>query len=325
MTIGWFARNWFLLGLAAAGALAWLFPEWGARGGPLRPEWTGKGGVALIFLMQGLAMTPAALRSGATRWKLHTATQIFVFVGFPVAVIALDALFGNMIQPELRMGFLFLAVLPTTVSTCVVFTTVAGGNTAAALFNSALSNVAGVVITPIWAAALLSARGEAMPLGPLIGEIALLLIAPIAVGQALRPFVRRYWEPDRKLLSVLSNAIILFIVFAAFASSALSGAFEAVSPLALLFLAGGAGALFIAATAAAVGGARLLGFGPGDAKVLLFCGPQKTLAAGAPMAQVLFAGHASLGLILLPVIAYHAIQLVAGAAMAARLGRGAEH
>jgi solute carrier family 10 (sodium/bile acid cotransporter), member 7 len=319
MSAGRIGRYWFLWGLAGAAALAFVVPELGARGGPLRPEITTKVGVALIFLMQGLAISPAALRTGALRWRLHLTVQLFVFAAFPLAMILLDTAGGRVLPADLRLGFLFLAILPTTISTCVVFTAAAGGNTSGALFNSVFANSAGVVLTPLWAALLLQARGEAPPLPAMMGEIGLLLLAPLAAGQAIRPLLRRVREPNPRVLVALSNVIILYIVFAAFSASVLSGAFLAGGWQATALVALAAIGFFAAATATAATLGRRLGFDAGDRRALLFCAPQKTLAAGAPMGQVLFAGHPGLGLILLPIMIYHAVQLLVGAALASRL------
>jgi solute carrier family 10 (sodium/bile acid cotransporter), member 7 len=321
MMHGWFTRYWFLLGLALASGLAFLAPEIGARGGPLRSEVTTKAGVALIFFIQGLVIAPAVLRAGALRWRLHVAVQLFVFVGFPLAVLLLDLLGGQLLPPNLRLGFLFLAILPTTISTCVVFTAAAGGNTTGALFNSVLANIAGVLLTPLFAALLMRWSGEAPALGPMIGEVVLLLLLPLAVGQVVRPLVRRVWEPNPRRLATVSNLIILYIVFAAFANSVASGAFVQTGLFVTAGVALVAVGLFAVATAAAALLGHRLGFGLEDRLALLFSGPQKTLAAGAPMAQVLFAGHPGLGLILLPVIIYHAVQLLGGATLAQRFRR----
>jgi solute carrier family 10 (sodium/bile acid cotransporter), member 7 len=317
-------RHWFLAGLAAVTALAFLAPALGAPGGPLRPEITTRAAVALIFLMQGLAIAPAALRTGALRWRLHVTVQTFIFLAFPVAVILLDTVAGRLLPDDLRLGFLFLAVLPTTVAACVVFTAAAGGNTAGALFNSALANTAGVVVTPLWAALLLRARGDVLPLGSMIGEIVLLLLVPFALGQIVRPLLHRVREPSPRVLRVLSSSIILFIVFAAFSASVVSGAFTDGGVRATLLVTIACLGLFAAATGAAAGLGRRLGFDAGDRTALIFCGPHKTLAAGAPMAQVLFAGHPGIGLIVLPLMIYHAVQLLGGAALTARLRRNAE-
>jgi sodium/bile acid cotransporter 7 len=62
---------------------------------------------------------------------------------------------------------------------------------------------------------------------------------------------------------------------------------------------------------------RALGFSRSDEIVAVFCGSKKSLASGLPMATVLFAGQ-SAGLIVLPLMLFHQIQLMACAALAQR-------
>jgi sodium/bile acid cotransporter 7 len=70
--------------------------------------------------------------------------------------------------------------------------------------------------------------------------------------------------------------------------------------------------------------ARLLGFSHGDRSAAVFCGSKKTLAGGVPMAKLMFANVPALGLILLPILLYHSVQLVIVAWLAARWARSAE-
>jgi sodium/bile acid cotransporter 7 len=76
--------DWFVLGLVAAVALAWLAPGPGAAGGWLRPELLDKLGVALIFFLHGAGLSFAALKSGTLRWPLHLVVQASTFVLFPL-------------------------------------------------------------------------------------------------------------------------------------------------------------------------------------------------------------------------------------------------
>ncbi|HEX2100672.1 MAG TPA: bile acid:sodium symporter, partial [Candidatus Synoicihabitans sp.] len=55
---------------------------------------------------------------------------------------------------------------------------------------------------------------------------------------------------------------------------------------------------------------RALGFAVEDRIAAVFCGSKKTLASGVPMAQIIFAGHPGIGLILLPIMIYHPLQLI---------------
>jgi len=63
-----------------------------------------------------------------------------------------------------------------------------------------------------------------------------------------------------------------------------------------------------------------LGFERGERITALFCGSKKTLASGVPMARVIFGAAPGLGLILLPIMLYHPIQLVVGGWLAERFG-----
>jgi len=66
---------------------------------------------------------------------------------------------------------------------------------------------------------------------------------------------------------------------------------------------------------------RALGFAPSERITALFCGSKKTLASGVPMARVIFGAAPGLGLILLPIMLYHPLQLMVGGWLAARFAR----
>ena len=68
---------------------------------------------------------------------------------------------------------------------------------------------------------------------------------------------------------------------------------------------------------------RALGFSLEDRIVALFCGSKKTLASGVPMARLIFGAHPGLGIILLPIMLYHPLQLVVGGWLAGRFARSA--
>ena len=313
------AKNWFVLSLPLAVALAWVIPEAGATGGWLRSEVTTKAGVALIFFFQGITLPLAQMRAGAMQWKLHLVVQSFTFLLFPLLGIALDALVGARLTPDLRLGFLYLCVLPSTVSTSVVLTTMARGNTVGAIFNAVLSNLLGVFITPLWVAWLMKSSGRSQALGPVIGEIVMLLLVPLAFGQVVRASsaVRAWVDARRKLLANLSSAIILFIVFAAFANSVKAQIWSQYGFSITLVALGGVLVIYALATGGVELMARLLRLDRADKIAASFCAPQKTLASGVPMAKVIFGSTPGLGLILLPIMFYHPLQLIVCGMLAA--------
>lgn len=315
------ARNWFILSLPMAIALAWVLPEAGATGGWLRSETTTKLGVAAIFLFQGLTLSSSALREGAGNWRLHLLVQVFTFLLFPLIGLAFDALVGRHFPPDLRLGFLFMCVLPSTVSSSVVMTSLAGGNTAAAIFNAALSNIIGVLITPLWVAWLMKSGGQTVPLENVVREIAVLLLLPLAVGQIVRVFSKAWADRNRKRLGHAASGLILFLVFAAFCNSVKQRLWEQQSAGVLLMAAAGVILVFIVAVAMVDVLSRLLKLDRADHITAMFCAPQKTIAAGIPLAKAIFGANPGLGLILLPVLLYHALQLLVCGVMAERFAR----
>ena len=179
--------DWFLLGMAAATALAWAFPGPGAAGGWLHPELLTKAGVALIFFLHGVTLPSSELRAGAARWRLHVVVQAATFLLFPLLAWLTIRLLGSRISPELQLGIFFLGALPSTVSSSVAMTGVAGGNVAGAVFNATLSNLIGIFITPLWVLAVLRAGGQSLPVLPVVLDLVRWLLLPLAVGQLCRP------------------------------------------------------------------------------------------------------------------------------------------
>ncbi len=306
----WLAKNWFMVGMPIAVGLAWLFPDAGAKGGWMRTEVSTKFAVAFVFFAQGLTLPAKALRDGASQWRLHLGVQGFGFVIFPLVGIACDALIGSRLAPDLRMGFLFLCVLPSTIVMSVALTTVSGGNVAAAIFNAVLSNVLGVIVTPAWVAWLMKTSGEGQGFGAVVKEVSVLLLLPLVLGQLARRTGLKDWaDARRKKLSTASNLIILVIVFAAFCNSVKADLWSthgwgtfATAGLGVL------GLLALSLSGAYLVG-RVLGLKPAEQIVMLFCGGQKSLATGVPLAKVIFGAHPGLGLILLPIMIFHPTQL----------------
>lgn len=317
----WLRKNWFVAGLAAAVVLAFAVPGPGAPDGWMRPALTTKAAVALIFFFQGLSLNLAELRAGVASWRLHLYLEFFIFVAFPLIGLLADATVFRFLPTDLRTGFLFLSVLATTVSTAVVYTALAGGNTAGALFNATVTNVMGVFITPLWIGAILSMSGGPLELAPVVGNIASLVLLPIVIGQIVRPAVRSTAAALTPVMRIITSVLILFMVYTAFAGSVANGTWNGLgAPVMLGAVAGSCGLL--ALTMALVWWTSgLARFSHADRIAAFMCGPQKTLAAGVPMAQLIFAGHPGLGFILLPLLVYHPMQLLAGAWFIPRLRR----
>jgi sodium/bile acid cotransporter 7 len=320
-------QNGFIIALLCAVGLAFLFPSAGAKGGWLHPDLINNVGVALILFVQGLAMAVERMKAGAGNWRLHLIVQSFTFLVFPVVGWAFHEGTRSFWPGEpgaLRDGFLYLCVLPSTVSTSVVLTSVARGNTPGAIFNAGLSNILGVMFTPLLVRFLMQASGQVASFGPLLLKITLLTLVPFVVGMACRMVLRQWADQNRRLLNLLSNGVILFIVYTAFCDSVEGRVWEKYGIGLTLQVLGSVVVLFTTISLLLLGVASLVQLSREDFIAALFCSVKKTLAMGVPLAQLIFGAHANLGLILLPIMFYHPFQLFVCGLLANRFAAGAD-
>ncbi len=306
--------NGFIGGLAAAFLLAFLFPSLGSKGGLLHTQITVKVAIFLIFLIQGVALRTESIKSGLLAWRVHLFIHAMIFVGIPLLTWLTLRLPILHLDPALRMGFLLLAMLPTTISTAAVFTAQAGGNVTIAIFNSCISNVLGIFIVPLWVASISRGGGQPIPLLPVLGEISLILLLPLVIGQIARPRIRSFVESNGPRLGSFTTILILFIVFAALSNSFADRVWEGRGIFTVATALFGGIILLSVVTVLIYCTLQFTKFSREDRITALFCASQKTLAAGIPIAQSIFADSPlPVGLIVLPIMAYHVSQLVLGA------------
>lgn len=312
--------DWFLPGMVVAVALAVAFPDPGAEGGWLHPELLTKAGVALIFFLHGVALSFDAMKAGASRWQLHLLVQLATFQLFPMLGLILLALAGGAVTGALRTGFFYLCALPSTVSSSVAMTSAARGNVPAAVFNATLSSLIGVLATPALMAWFLeTSNGQGQPLGAVVLDLMLWLVLPLVVGQLSRKWLAGWASRNKATIDAVDKVTILLLVYTSFCDSVKmriwgdhlgDAAWTLVGTL-ILF------GLVMAAVWAAC---NLLGFSTEDRIAAVFCGSKKTLASGVPMAQIMFGDSPELGVILLPIMIYHPMQLIICGVLAGRWG-----
>jgi len=312
--------DWFMPALAAVTFLAWLFPEPGATGGWMQPALLTKAGVALLFFLHGVALSFDALRAGALNWRLHAVIQACTYLLFPLLGLGINALLGERVAPEIKLGIFFLCALPSTVATSVAMTAEARGNVAGAVFNATLSSLIGVVLTPLWITFVMQTSGQARPIGPVILDLMRWLVLPLALGQLSRPWLGAFVLRHKARITIVDRGTILLLVYTSFCDSFKEGVWSGHGTGQILLLTALCLGLFVLVLGLTSGVARLLGFSRADRIATIFCGSKKTLAAGVPMAKVVFGAHPGLGLILLPIMIYHTLQLLIGSVLAQRWG-----
>jgi solute carrier family 10 (sodium/bile acid cotransporter), member 7 len=275
----------------------------------------GTGAIALMFFLQGARLAPQAASAGARHWRLHAVVLSSTFLLFPAIGLTARAIAPSLLTPPLWGGLLMLCLLPSTVQSSIAFTSIARGNVAAALCAATASNLFGILLTPLLAGLLLSAHGGFSARA--VGDIVVQLLLPFAAGQLARPLIGQWVGRHKALTSFVDRGSILLIVYVAFSEGVTHGIWHQLDAehfATLLLLDAGLLAAVLLATSAI---SRLLGFGRADQITIVFCGSKKSLASGLPMASVLFAGQ-SVGLILLPLMLFHQIQLMVCAALARR-------
>jgi sodium/bile acid cotransporter 7 len=313
--------DWFLLGMAASVALAFALPGPGAHGGSLHPELVNKLGVALIFFLNGVALSFDSLKAATLRWNLHLVVQTCTFLLFPLLGLAFYFAAGSFVSDDLKLGFFFLCALPSTVSSSVAMTAAARGNVPVAVFNATLSSLIGVLLTPLWIGFLLKTGGHAMPLGQVILDLVIWLILPLTVGQLSRPWLADWAKRNKKFIHLVDRSTILLLVYTSFCDSVVQGVWSGHGVGTLLVTLVGSVVLFfiVFGIVGIVCDGLKLNFE--DRIAVLFCGSKKTLASGVPMARIIFGANPALSVILLPIMIYHPLQMVICATLAGRWAR----
>ncbi|WP_407521693.1 bile acid:sodium symporter family protein [Methylobacterium oryzisoli] len=278
--------------------------------------------MALLFFLHGARMERRTVVAGLVHWRLQLAVLGATFVLFPLLGLTAGLLAPTLLTPALAGGVLFLCLLPSTVQSSIAFTAMAGGNAPAAICAASASNILGMVISPLLVALLFHAQGGGFDWGG-VGRILLQLLGPFLLGQALQPRLGSWLGRHKALTGVVDRGSILLIVYLAFGQAAVSGLWARTPPSALLVMLAVDGMLLAAMLAITTWGSRLLGFARPDEITIMFCGSKKSLAAGVPIATVMFAGQ-DIGSLLLPVMLFHQLQLIVCAALARRYAQGPE-
>jgi sodium/bile acid cotransporter 7 len=311
-----FKFDWFLKGMLVTVGLAFLWPTPGAHGGFLHPELLNKIGIALIFFLNGLGLSLMALRDGALRWKVHLLIQTSTFLIFPLLGWGLIKLTGGWMSLDLQTGFFYLCALPSTVSSSVALTVAARGNVPVAVFNATLSSLIGVVLTPLWMAWILGHSGVDFAVAPVIKDLLLWLVLPLVLGQLARPLLSVWAQRNKSKIQIVDRLTILTLVYTSFSDSVQQGIWSHYGSIVLVETIVGTSVLFFIALLLIRALSNLFGFTTEDRIAAVFCGSKKTLASGIPMAHLIFGANPALGLILMPIMLYHPLQLTVGGVIA---------
>ena len=311
---------WLLFGVI----LAILFPSYGSKGGLLCLGLTTNIGVWLIFFLQGIALPTSELTKGYNPKRLHAFVLLWNYIIFPIIVGALILPLSDVISDELKIGFWMLAILPTTVSSAVVFSTVSKGNTSNAIFSTVFSNLLSVLFVPTIAITYISVESNvSISLSPLILKLFILIIAPLLLGQLIRQKIPEVSSTIANKTKGAGNWIIVFIVHCAFAESVSSKALTQLGFISIFKVVLLTVLILLLVSLLVWWSSIFLNLSKEERISVFFCSSQKSIATGLPLTTSILA-FAPSGMntasVIIPLMCYHPAQLILAGILSGRWG-----
>jgi sodium/bile acid cotransporter 7 len=275
-------------------------------------EWRRHLVIAVMFLMS-VTLPAERLRAALGNVRGLGASFGVGYVVLPILCGLLGlGLYGD--EPGPFAGMVILGALPCTLASATVWTRMAGGDDALALTYTVLSNLASVLLVPAYLLLFLGSSLE-VPAARLLTDLAIVVLAPVVAGQFVRRVLGPRADSAKPAISVIARGLVLTIVLVAVSN--MSDEIRA-EPAVVGELAALGAVVHIAALALGHQVSGRLG-GLRDERIAVgFAGSQKTLFIGVFLAGEYFPDAP---LALLPITAYHVLQLVIDTAVAGRLAR----
>jgi solute carrier family 10 (sodium/bile acid cotransporter), member 7 len=313
--------DWFIFAIGVMMALAYFWPEPGIYEGPFSLSKIATYGVSLIFFFYGLKLNPEQLMSGLKNWKLHIVIQLSTFLLFPCIVLIFYPMFEGTESEKLWLGTFYMAALPSTVSSSVVMVSIAGGNLPAAIFNASISSLAGIFITPLWMGIFIASGSADLDMAGVFGKLILQVLVPVILGLILHKWWGNIAIKYRQRLKLFDQAVILTIIYTSFSGSFARGMFTGIETIDLLLL----GAVLLLIFFLVFGIMQFLSYilklNREDRITTIFCGSKKSLVHGTVMSKILFPDANVVGIMLLPIMIYHAMQLIISSVLARSMAK----
>ncbi len=310
----------FVIAIIISIVIAYFFPQLGTKDSPIPLDIIASIGISLIFFFYGLKLSTEAIKSGLKNWRLHIVVQASTFVLFPLIVVLFYPLVKNTNQEMLWLSLLFLAALPSTVSSSVVMVSLAKGNIPAAIFNASISGIIGIIITPLWMTSFIQQTDIAYDYSAIYAQLGMEILLPLILGLLLRKYLGAFARKNSRGLSLFDKSIILLIIYKSFVHSFEEGVFNSVSIQDLILMTVLVIVLFFLVFFITGWIGKRLHFNREDRITAQFCGTKKSLVHGTVFSEALFGQSSIMGLMLLPLMLFHAIQILIISVIATKIG-----
>jgi sodium/bile acid cotransporter 7 len=294
------AQRWFLIALVVVLVAGIVWPVAMA---PVARWLPGDVILATVTFIMALPLATGALwRSVRQPGPAWLAVAINSGLAPPLGWLA-----SLVLTKELGVGLILSTTVPSTLSSAAVWTRRAGGNDAVAFLVTMITNLSCFIVIPAWLALLVGIRTD-IGFGNIVWTLVLYVVVPIVVAQLLRqwPAIGTWSTRHKNALSTLAQIGVLLMVFvgAVECGSRLTAAEAAVTTIDVALLIAGVVFVHVALLLLGFVFSRALRFSRDDAIGVAISGSQKTLMVGAYLAMAIGP------LAILPMVAYHATQLV---------------
>ena len=296
------SRYWFLaMLLLMIPAGLWL-PEGGQT--IKNAKWATPVLVGMMMGISGFTLDTSKLRRQAASLGAISLVLFSTYCVAPAVAYGLALWLQPAGHPHFLPAVMIMAAQASSLASALALTVLSRGNQELALIFTLLSSSLTVVLTPLVLQLSIGASVE-IPLGQMIFKMLLVVVMPVALGQALRRFLWAKAKPLLKGIRLVPQLIILVFVYSGFsvATGQINGNADIV--LRIVVLSSLLHAILLAWN---FGVSILLRMDSGTGTALVFCGSQKTLPNGIYLWQNFF-GDNPIGA--LPLALYHLIQLIA--------------
>ncbi|HLN54151.1 MAG TPA: bile acid:sodium symporter family protein [Lentimicrobium sp.] len=305
--------DWFVPALLGAILLARIWPEGGIGTGTFSVKTLSGIGISLIFLLYGFRLNLNTVIHSIANWRLHLLIHSATFLIFPIIALAAKYSIGN--DSDIWQGIIFLSIMPSTVSSAAVLVSLANGNVPAALFNSSLSSIIGIILPPFYLSLIAGKSGMQIDALDVFIKLTVQILLPLVVGVLFNPFIGKTAIKYKGFTRYFDQTVILSIVYYSFANSFHIKQFEQMTIWDIIILIIVLIAIFITLNFTIYFIAGKLKLKKPETITALFCGSTKSLVHGSTMGRLIYAGNPSVGIIILPILVYHSIQLILSSIM----------
>lgn len=272
--------------------------------------------IFMIFFISGLMIENDQVKAGVKDIKATVLALILILVAAPLAALGLSVF---PMETGVLAGLFIVASMPTTLSSGVVMTGMAGGNMAHALFVTILSNFIGIFSIPLILSSLMSSlhydQQLAIDQHAIIIKLFILVVCPLLTGMAVKNYLLKKNDTDLSGLQIINQFLVIGVVFIS-----LAGAKDVLLSRGWIFsqvvlLAAGFHLLLLTSSFVLI---KLSGIEKGRRESVIFMGSQKTLPLSV-MIQVTY--FSEFGTALLVLVVHHVLHLMIDGYLSTRMGK----